>query len=227
MTASIGVPSNITHVAQTPQAPVRLHTGARISLFDADRIHIIGRAQAITVDNFTHPITVDSKTVGWLLLSTLKRISGQRDISFLQAQSRELLIIALLLLLASTLLAVLLAGHVTKPLQAIANGDEVVDTFRQHPTSIVLLDLMLPGKDGMQVCRELRQISDVPIIVITAKVEEIDRLLGLELGADDYICKPFSTREVVARVNTVLRRVEPRDGRESETLSRLTRNKCR
>ena len=71
----------------------------------------------------------------------------------------------------------------------------------------MLLDIMLPGMDGMAVCREVRKFSDIPIIMITAKVEEIDRLIGLEIGADDYICKPFSPREVVARVKAVLRRI--------------------
>jgi len=70
----------------------------------------------------------------------------------------------------------------------------------------VLLDLMLPGKDGLAICREVRDFSTVPIIMVTARIEEIDRLLGLEIGADDYICKPFSPREVVARVKAVLRR---------------------
>lgn len=74
---------------------------------------------------------------------------------------------------------------------------------------LILLDLMLPGVDGLQLCRLQRERSDVPIIMMTAKVEEIDRLLGLELGADDYICKPFSPREVVARVKAVLRRTLP------------------
>ncbi len=69
---------------------------------------------------------------------------------------------------------------------------------------------MLPGKDGVSICRELRVFSDVPIVMVTARVEEIDRLLGLELGADDYICKPFSPREVVSRVQTVLRRTHAR-----------------
>jgi two-component system response regulator BaeR len=70
----------------------------------------------------------------------------------------------------------------------------------------VLLDLMLPGRDGIDICRELRSFSHVPVIMVTAKVEELDRLLGLEIGADDYICKPFSPREVVARVQAMLRR---------------------
>ncbi|MEB4593308.1 response regulator [Candidatus Thiothrix sp. Deng01] len=77
----------------------------------------------------------------------------------------------------------------------------------EHPT-LILLDLMLPGKDGLEVCKEIRQFSPVPIIMLTARVEEIDRLLGLELGADDYICKPFSPREVVARVKSILRRLQ-------------------
>ncbi|MEZ5447745.1 MAG: response regulator [Thiolinea sp.] len=72
--------------------------------------------------------------------------------------------------------------------------------FAAHQPSLVLLDLMLPGKDGLEVCKDIRQIADTPIIMLTARVEEIDRLLGLELGADDYICKPFSPREVVARI---------------------------
>ncbi|USH04716.1 response regulator [Grimontia kaedaensis] len=86
-------------------------------------------------------------------------------------------------------------------------GAEAVGWEQIHRPDMILLDLMLPEKDGLTVCREIRQQSDVPIIMITAKVEEIDRLLGLELGADDYICKPFSPREVVARVKTVLRRL--------------------
>ncbi|WP_295679972.1 response regulator [uncultured Nevskia sp.] len=87
-----------------------------------------------------------------------------------------------------------------------ADGREVAARARQLHPALVLLDLMLPGKDGLEVCRELRSFSDMPIVMVTARVEEIDRLLGLELGADDYICKPFSPREVVARVRAILRR---------------------
>ena len=90
----------------------------------------------------------------------------------------------------------------------IDNGSEVVDWVRATTPRMILLDLMLPGKDGLEICTELRAFSSVPIIMMTAKVDEIDRLLGLQLGADDYICKPYSPREVVARVATVLRRVE-------------------
>jgi two-component system response regulator BaeR len=86
------------------------------------------------------------------------------------------------------------------------SGDGALDWIRTHDPDVVLLDLMLPGVDGLAICRGVRAFSSVPILMITARVEEIDRLLGLELGADDYICKPFSPREVVARVRAVLRR---------------------
>ncbi|ABA87620.1 winged-helix transcriptional response regulator [Syntrophotalea carbinolica DSM 2380] len=88
----------------------------------------------------------------------------------------------------------------------LADGLPVVSWVRDNHPSLILLDLMLPGRDGMEICKEIRGFSDVPIIMVTARIEEIDRLLGLELGADDYICKPFSPREVVARVKAVLRR---------------------
>ncbi len=88
----------------------------------------------------------------------------------------------------------------------LANGLEVVPLVREQGPDLILLDLMLPGRDGLEICKEIRTFSNVPIIMITARVEEIDRLLGLELGADDYICKPYSPREVVARVKAVLRR---------------------
>ena len=86
-------------------------------------------------------------------------------------------------------------------------GTGVVDWVKKNPVDLILLDLMLPGKDGMDICREIRQFSNVPIIMITAKVEEIDRILGLEIGADDYICKPFSPREVIARIKVIFRRI--------------------
>ena len=88
----------------------------------------------------------------------------------------------------------------------LIDGLSVVAWVREHKPALVLLDLMLPGKSGLDICKEIRSFSSVPIIMTTARVEEIDRLLGLELGADDYICKPYSPREVVARVKTVLRR---------------------
>ncbi len=88
----------------------------------------------------------------------------------------------------------------------IYDGNDVIDWVKSNSPDAILLDLMLPNKDGMQICKELREFTDVPILMVTAKVEEIDRLLGLEFGADDYICKPYSPREVVARVKAVLRR---------------------
>ena len=91
---------------------------------------------------------------------------------------------------------------------SLYNGSEVEGWLAENSSDIVLLDLMLPGKTGVDICKDVRKSSALPIIMITAKVEEIDRLLGLELGADDYICKPFSPREVVARVKAVLRRTD-------------------
>lgn len=88
-------------------------------------------------------------------------------------------------------------------------GDTVVSFVKKEAPALILLDIMLPGTDGIEICREIRKFSTVPIIMITAKVEEIDRIIGLEIGADDYICKPFSPREVVARVKAVLRRSSP------------------
>ncbi|REF27859.1 two-component system response regulator BaeR [Xenorhabdus cabanillasii] len=90
--------------------------------------------------------------------------------------------------------------------QWLVRGDEVIAHVQRHQPDIILLDLMLPGLDGLSVCREIRKFSDIPIIMMTAKTEEIDRLLGLEIGADDYVCKPYSPREIVARVKTILRR---------------------
>lgn len=90
--------------------------------------------------------------------------------------------------------------------RTVSDGGVAMDIFVDFKPDLVVLDLMLPNKDGLTLCKEIRQHHDTPIIMTTARVEEIDRLLGLELGADDYICKPYSPREVVARVKAVLRR---------------------
>ncbi len=108
------------------------------------------------------------------------------------------------------------SGYDTKWLE---DGLSVVSWVKSNSPALILLDLMLPGKDGLEICKEIRSFSNVPIIMVTARVEEIDRLLGLGLGADDYICKPFSPREVVARVKTVLRRSFPHPVQENKALN--------
>lgn len=106
-------------------------------------------------------------------------------------------------------LAALLADYLKASLFEVFTlfeGTQVEQWVRDNKPHLVILDIMLPGRDGMEICKGIRNFSRVPIIMVTARIEEIDRLLGLELGADDYICKPFSPREVVARVKAVLRR---------------------
>ena len=99
-------------------------------------------------------------------------------------------------------------------------GDTALAAFQQAQPNLILLDLMLPGMDGWQVCREVRKTSNVPIIMLTAKDETFDKVLGLELGADDYIVKPFDMKELVARIKAVLRRFQqPEQGQESKALS--------
>lgn len=99
----------------------------------------------------------------------------------------------------------------------VSDGSQVLPDFESQGADLILLDIMMPGQDGVENCQALRAISDVPIIMVTARVEEVDRLLGLNLGADDYICKPFSPRELVARVRAILRRVG-RTGQETATI---------
>ena len=91
----------------------------------------------------------------------------------------------------------------------LINGNEVIAWVKKYNPDLILLDLMLPGTKGKDICKEIRAFSKTPIIMVTAMIDEIDRLIGLELGADDYICKPFSPKEVVARVKAVLRRSDP------------------
>jgi two-component system response regulator BaeR len=114
----------------------------------------------------------------------------------------------------------------------IADGREVAkyyaDRSAQEQPDLVLLDLMLPGRDGLEVCKDIRRISNVPIIMVTARVEEIDRLIGLEIGADDYICKPFSPREVMARIKAILRRVPQAEvGTAATSLTNLQLDEAR
>ena len=91
----------------------------------------------------------------------------------------------------------------------LINGNGVIAWVKKNNPDLILLDLMLPGTNGKEICKDIRAFSKTPIIMVTAMVDEIDRLIGLELGADDYICKPFSPKEVVARVKAVLRRSDP------------------
>lgn len=106
-------------------------------------------------------------------------------------------------------LAQLLAEYLTQSgfeVTLLSDGLVVMPWLQHHQPQLAILDIMLPGRDGLSLLQEIRQRSELPIMMTTARVEEIDRLLGLELGADDYICKPYSPREVVARVKAMLRR---------------------
>jgi two-component system response regulator BaeR len=108
------------------------------------------------------------------------------------------------------------AGFATR---CVHDGRDVVPAVERQRPDIVLLDLMLPGRSGLEVFKDLRSIADIPVVMVTALVEEVDRLVGLELGADDYVCKPFSPREVVARVKAVLRRHTRGDAKDSVGLT--------
>ena len=117
----------------------------------------------------------------------------------------------------------LLAYNLRKALydvQTAADGRAALRLARESQPDLILLDLMIPEVDGLDVCRELRKTSDVPIIMITARGEELDRVLGLEIGADDYVTKPFSVRELMARIKAVLRRTQKDGDEESTTLLR-------
>lgn len=96
------------------------------------------------------------------------------------------------------------------------DGQAALTAFKESSPSLVLLDIMLPKMDGFQVCREIRRISNIPIIMLTAKGETFDKVLGLELGADDYMVKPFENKELVARIKAALRRYDPKDDAEKE-----------
>lgn len=95
--------------------------------------------------------------------------------------------------------------------KSFEDGLTIVDIIRENPCELLLLDLMLPGRDGVSILKEIREFSDVPVIILTAKTDEFDRVLGLESGADDYITKPFSILELLSRVKAILRRVKKED----------------
>jgi DNA-binding response OmpR family regulator len=104
-----------------------------------------------------------------------------------------------------------------KPISA-CDGEEALVKFRQYRPAIILLDIMMPKKDGLQVCREIRKESDIPIIMLTAKNEDMDIIMGLDTGADDYVVKPFSPGTVMARVRAVLRRIDVTDEQKKKIL---------
>ena len=105
---------------------------------------------------------------------------------------------------------------------SVYDGESALQTVRAESVQLLILDLMLPGRFGTEILRELRSFSDIPVIILSAKDSELDRVLGLELGADDYVVKPFSPKEVVSRVRVILRRVGKQTSREKYTFANLT-----
>lgn len=105
---------------------------------------------------------------------------------------------------------------------SVFDGESALAEMKRQPVDVVVLDVMLPGMDGHEVCREIRRLSDVPIIMLSAKGEELDRIIGLEVGADDYVSKPFSPREVVIRIKKALKRSYPKKEPQKLTLAELT-----
>lgn len=105
------------------------------------------------------------------------------------------------------------------------DGEAAYERFIKKPSDMLIIDIMMPGMDGYTLCREIRKLSDVPIIFVSAKDDEVDRVLGLELGSDDYISKPFSPRELVARVKTIFRRVK--DEHVQNQMQKRKEIKCR
>jgi len=119
-----------------------------------------------------------------------------------------------------------IAEHLTKflhkenfSIEHLNSGKEVVESVKNSPPALIVLDIMLPHKDGITCCKEIRQFSDVPIIMLTAKVEEIERIIGLKAGADDYVCKPFSAEELTLRISGILRRLNIENETRSLTLN--------
>ena len=116
-------------------------------------------------------------------------------------------------------IAELISLYLTKEfyeVQIVEDGEQALQVFDTFQPNLILLDLMLPGMDGYQVCREIRRRSNTPIIMLSAKGEVFDKVLGLELGADDYMIKPFDSKELVARVKAVLRRFNPSPSEASD-----------
>lgn len=105
--------------------------------------------------------------------------------------------------------------------RSFQDGESALEAFKSNASDMLIIDIMMPGMDGYTLCRKIRETSDVPIIMVSARDEEIDRILGLELGSDDYISKPFSPRELVARVKTVFRRFKPNQTTTDQSPNRI------
>ncbi|PWQ97316.1 response regulator transcription factor [Leucothrix arctica] len=105
--------------------------------------------------------------------------------------------------------------------QLAENGQQALELFEQNPTDLIVLDINMPEMDGLTCCRELRKVTEVPILFLSSRDDEIDRILGLEIGGDDYVTKPFSPRELVARINAILKRTQGQVTTESEDNTRL------
>lgn len=107
--------------------------------------------------------------------------------------------------------------------EVFADGESAYESFVKKPADMLIIDIMMPGMDGYSLCREIRKTSEVPIIMVSAKDDELDRVLGLELGSDDYISKPFSPRELVARVKTIFRRIKDEPDRIDESMDNIVK----
>ena len=107
------------------------------------------------------------------------------------------------------------------------DGKQALEIFKQKPADLLVLDINMPEMDGLECCREIRKTSDVPILFLSSRDDEIDRILGLEIGGDDYVTKPFSPRELVARINVILKRVHSNPNQDKEEAEQLTQGKLR
>ncbi|MCX7841695.1 MAG: response regulator transcription factor [Clostridia bacterium] len=105
--------------------------------------------------------------------------------------------------------------------ETFADGDSALKHFRERPADMLITDIMMPGMDGYSLCKEIRKISDIPIIMVSAKDDEIDRIVGLELGSDDYISKPFSPKELVVRVKTIFRRIKDKPEKQEKPANEI------
>jgi DNA-binding response OmpR family regulator len=156
------------------------------------------------------PFTISSSTLLLIFIRPCYNLDGNNKEKEMDLSSKESILIVEDDRKTASVLGLYLQKEGFDTLEA-HNGIDALSLFRKRQPIFVLLDLMIPKLDGIEVCKKLRQESDVPIMMITAKVEEVDKLVGLSIGADDYVVKPFSPREVVARVKAILRRFRRRE----------------